>query len=342
MLAERTAQILACIVGEHIDTALPVGSETVVRKYHLPVSAATVRNEMARLEEDGYITHPHTSAGRIPSDIGYRYYVEYLMEEEELPGVFKYSIRQRLLDIRPPAGLRTFEDWLRMAVAVLAESVRNAALATVPRPPRCELQHLEIVVLEHGRALLIVVFNAAWVRQRILTFAEPVTQEEASIAAARLSDLFGRLTHPEVVAHNLTLSPLEEQVVEAVVEIMAAEDEALFNAAYLDGILHVFRQPEFAETKVVLELLANLQEENLPKAIPFNRLSGQDIAIIIGDENEQDVMRRCSVILTGYGAPGRASGALAVLGPTRMRYSLVIPTLRFLSQVAGEQMAQLS
>jgi heat-inducible transcriptional repressor len=342
MLAERTAQILACIVGEHIDTALPVGSETLVRKYDLPVSPATVRNEMARLEEEGYITQRHTSAGRIPSDIGYRYYVEYLMEEEDLPGIVRYSLRRRLLHFRPPAGLRTFDDWLRTAVAVLAESVRNAAVATVPRPPCCELQRLEIVVLDQGRALLIVVFSGACVRQRVLTLAEPIVQEEASVAAARLSGLFGRRTRPEVVAEELPLSPLEERVMEAVAEMMAAEDEALFDAAYLDGILNVFRQPEFAETEVVLEMLANLQEENLPKAIPFNRLTGRDIAVIIGGENEQDVMRRCSIILTGYGDPRSASGALAVLGPTRMRYARIIPTLRLLSQVAGEQMAQLS
>ena len=340
MLAERTAQILGCIVGEYIDTAQPVGSETIVRKYNLPVSPATVRNEMARLEDEGYITHPHTSAGRIPSDRGYRYYVEYLMEEEELDGVFKYSLRRRLVGVRQFSG--PFDEWLRLAVAVLAESVRNAAVATVPRPPRCELQHLEIVVLDHGRALLIVVFSGAWVKQHVLTFAEPITQEEASLVAARLSDLFGRLTYPEVVGRNVALSPVERQVMDVVADIMAAEDEALFDAAYLDGILHVFRQPEFAETEVVLELLANLQEANLPRTIPFKRLAGQDIALVIGGENEQDALRRCSIILTGYGNPGSASGALAVLGPTRMRYSRIIPTLRFLSEVVGEQMAYLS
>ena len=140
MLEERTSQILVHIIGEYVDTALPVGSETVVRKYRLPISAATVRNEMARLEEEGYITHPHTSAGRIPSDKGYRYYVESLMEEQELSEDEKRAIGRRFRHVARTADSRldSLEEWVRLAAAVIAESVRNAVVATVPRAPQCQ------------------------------------------------------------------------------------------------------------------------------------------------------------------------------------------------------------
>ncbi|MGA2285653.1 MAG: hypothetical protein ABSG55_05245 [Dehalococcoidia bacterium] len=259
MLVERQARILGHIVSEYVSTALPVGSETIVRKYALPISPATVRSEMARLEEEGYITHPHTSAGRIPSDRGYRFYVESLMEEEDLPWYEKRSIQQRLRTAARAASGRAelLAERARIAATVLAESVRNAAVATAPRSPR-----------------------------------------------------------------------------------MDEEDLALYDRPYLEGLRNVLSQPEFSQTEDVIDLVCVLEEGNLLRAIPFDNLSDEDVTVVIGEENREDVMRRCSVVLTRYGVPGRAVGALAVLGPTRMAYSRVIPTVRYLSLLMGDLVAQ--
>jgi heat-inducible transcriptional repressor len=343
MLAERTSQILVHIIGEYVDTALPVGSETVVRKYRLPISAATVRNEMARLEEEGYITHPHTSAGRIPSDKGYRYYVESLMEEEELSEDEKRAIGRRFRHVAQTADRRldSLEEWVRLVAAVIAESVRNAVVATVPRAPQCRLQHLEMVSLDQSRARLIVVFRGVHVRQRHIGLPEPADQEQLAALAGRLSEIYGGFTLDQVHADQTPLSPVEKQILEIVGEIMAVEEQSLFDEAYLGGMLHIFNQPEFSQMNVALEMLAVLQEGNLPKAIPFDSLPGEGVRVVIGGENRQDTMRRCSVVLTRYGVPSAATGALAVLGPTRMRYSRVIPAVRYLSSLMGERVARL-
>ncbi len=255
MLVERRARILGHIVSEYVHTALPVGSETIVRKYGLPISPATVRNEMARLEEEGYITHPHTSAGRIPSDMGYRFYVESLMEEEDLPWYEKQSIQRRLrMAARAASGRAALlAERARIAATVLAESVRNAAVATAPRSPGID-----------------------------------------------------------------------------------EEDDALYDRAYLEGLRNVLSQPEFSQTEDVIDLVCVLEEGNLMRAMPLDNLSGEDVTVVIGEENREDVMRRCSVVLTRYGVPGTAVGVLAVLGPTRMAYSRVIPTVRYLSLLMGD------
>lgn len=341
MPVERRARILGHIVSEYVSTALPVGSQTVVRKYGLPISAATVRSEMARLEEDRLITHPHTSAGRIPSDKGYRFYVESLMEEEELPWGERRAIQERLRGMARVAGrAELMEEQARMAATVLAETVRNAAVATAPRAPRCRLQHLELVELSGPRALLIAVFSGAYVRQRVVDLAAPVDQDELTMTAGRLSESYGDLTADEVRSSDVALSPLEERVTKAVVELMAEDDQALYDQAYLEGLRNVLSQPEFSQTDAVIDLLCVLEEGNLMRAIPFESLSGEGVTVVIGEENREDVMRRCSVVLSRYGVPGMAVGALAVLGPTRMAYSRIIPTVRYLSSLMGQLVAQ--
>jgi heat-inducible transcriptional repressor len=325
-----------------VSTAVPVGSETVVRKYGLPISAATVRSEMARLEEEGYVTHPHTSAGRIPSDKGYRFYVESLMEEEELPWNAKQAIQARLYGMaRMMTGrAELVQEQARLAAAVLAESVRNAAVATAPRSPRCRLQHLELVELPAPRVLLVVVFSGAYVRQRVLSLDERPDQDELASTAGRLSECYSGLTGEEVGASKAAASTLEERITEAVADLMAEEDQALYDQAYLDGLRNVLSQPEFAQTDAVIDLLCVLEEGNFTKVLPLEGLSGEGVTVVIGEENREDVMRRCSVVLTRYGVPGAAIGALAVLGPTRMAYSRIIPTVRYLSSLMGELIAQ--
>ena len=337
---QRRAHILGHIVSEYVRTAVPVGSQAIVRKYGLPVSPATVRNEMVKLEEEGYITHPHTSAGRVPSDKGYRYYVESLMEEEDLSWAEKQSIQRRLWMGQATIGrIDLMYEQARLAAAVLAEVAHNAALATPPRAPRCRLQRLELVALDGPRALLVLIFARAFVRQRVVELAAEASQEELTPVAARLSELFGGCTVDEVDAVAVDASTLEERVTDAVVAVMAEEEQSLYDEAFVDGVRNILTQPEFAQTDTVIELLGVLQEGSLLKVLPFDTLSGEGVTVVIGEENRDDAMRRCSVVITSYGLPGGSMGALAVLGPTRMEYSRVIPTVRYLSSLMSQLVA---
>ncbi len=344
MLSERRSHILGLIVDEYVDTAIPVGSETIVRKHRLPVSPATVRNDMARLEEDGYITHPHISAGRVPSDKGYRYYVEALMEEVMLPWQERETIRHQFHQV---SG--TLRDWLRLAAAILAQAVHNMAVVTPPRAPGSRLRHIELVSLQEFVALLVVVLQEARVLQRLLALTENLSQDELTVVGHRLADLLEGLDAAQLRAfaggefapggREVVLSPFEAQVVDAVCEMMSLEDEGGNDEAILDGLRHILSQPEFSYGDRLLELIEALEQRRLTQWLPLRRLADEGVAVIIGGENRMDAMRHCSVVVSRYGVPGYLNGAIAVVGPTRMRYSRTVSTVRYLASVMSELMS---
>jgi heat-inducible transcriptional repressor len=335
MLAERRSRILSLIVDEYVESAMPVGSETMVRKYRLPVSSATIRNEMARLEEEGYITHPHTSAGRVPSDKGYRYYIESLMEEQDLTQEERETIRHQFHQ----AG-RELEEWVRLAAAVLAQAVRNMAVVTTPRSPYCRLKHLELVSLHDLAVLLVLVLQDGRLMQQVLTLSEALSQDELTAAAHRLTDLYKGLTASQAQSKVVELSLLESRVMDEVRALMTAEDEGRYDEAFLEGVPLVLGQPEFSRTEKMLDLLAVLDEYSLTRMLPLRSLAGEGVTVVIGRENQEGALRECSLLVTRYGVPGALSGALAVLGPTRMRYPRTISTVRYVGALMSDLVSQ--
>jgi len=334
MLTERRAQLLSLIIREYVDSAVPVGSEAMVRKHDLPYSSATIRNEMARLEEEGYISHPHTSAGRVPSDQGYRYYVEALMHESDLPWEVKQTIRHQFHQ----AG-REEDEWIQLAAAVLARAVENAAVVTVPRSREARLKRLELVGIQDTAALLVLVLHQARVKQQVLLFPEPVEQEQLTQMSNRLNEVFGGHTAREIGRSAAQLTQLEWHVANAVREIMSASDRGGFDEAYMEGVRHVLTKPEFAASDKMIEMLDVLEQKNLTRLLPFAGMPADGITVKIGAENEEDTMRDYSIVLSPYGLPGGIMGAMAVVGPTRMHYSETISTVRFIASLMSEMLA---
>ncbi len=340
MLTKRQSRILEIVIGDYVESAVPVASEAIGRNHALGVSAATIRNEMAELESRGYLQQPHTSAGRAPTDKGYRFYVEWLMREEELPWDVQQTIRHQFHQLRQGS-----ESWVHLASSVLARAVQNAAVVTTPRSSACRIKHIELVSLHDYTALLVLVLDQARLRQEVLTLDDVCSQDELSLIAARLNQLFARLTVRERAAQNTELTQVEQQAMAAVDAIMSAVDEGSFDEAYLEGLRNVLSQPEFASGDRVLALLDLLDERSLTRTIPFRTLAGEGVTVIIGADNPRlaragAAIRECSVILGSYGAPGLASGALAVLGPMRMRYSYTISTVRYMADVMSELLAE--
>jgi len=335
MLAERRSRILRLIVEEYVESAMPVGSETIVHKYRLPVSSATIRNEMARLEEEGYITHPHTSAGRVPSDKGYRYYIESLMEDQDLTPEERETIRHQFHQ----AG-RELEEWVHLAAAVLSQAVRNMAVVTTPRSPHSRLKHLEMVSLHDLVALLVLVLHDGRLIQQVLTLSEGLSQDELTAAAHKLTDLYRGLTADQIRGKAAELSGLESQVMERAQALLAAEDEGHYDEVFLEGVPLVLGQPEFSHTAKILDLLAVLDEYSLTRVLPLRSLASEGVTVVIGSENREDALRDCSLLVTRYGVPGSLSGALAVLGPTRMRYPRTISTVRYLGALMSDLVSQ--
>jgi heat-inducible transcriptional repressor len=336
MLTDRRSTLLNVIVKEYVDTAVPVGSQYIVRKHQMPFSSATVRLEMARLEDEGFISQPHTSAGRVPSDKGYRYYVESLMEEEALGREELATIRHQFHQAE-----RSLEQWFQLAAAVLAHSVSNFAVVTSPMSKATRLRHVQLVPLQEASALCVVVLNEARVRQQVVTFREPLDASTLMAVAGRFTERHGGQSLEELYRQPQPARADDELLLATVIELMALEASAV-GEVFRDGVREVLSQPEFARSERILDLIDVLEQRTLSNAIPIRQLSDDGISVVIGSENSHEAMRECSIVVARYGVDGGASGFVAVLGPTRMRYARTIPAVRYLASVLGDLMSQLS
>ena len=331
MLSERRQQLLQYIIDEYVTTAQPVGSNALVEKYRLPISAATIRNEMAALEEEGYIAQPHTSAGRVPTDRGYRFYVEALMREERIPAELQQMIRHQFHQ-----AARELEEWARLSAAILAGRLHNAAVVTTPRSPEPRLRWLELVSVHDYLALLVVVLEEARVLQQTLALDQPFSQEELTGVARKLNDLLAGKSAAQIREQRLLPAPVENSIAGATAGLIESTDEGGVEPGFLEGLRDLLRQPEFTQAGRVLALLESLDERNLSRAIPQESPTGTEVRIIIGDEHPVDAMRVCSVITARYTGPSGLRGTLSVVGPTRMHYPRTVSMVRYMSALMEE------
>ena len=338
-LTERQRSVLRAVVEDYVLTAIPVGSKALVQRYGLGVSPATVRSSMAELEALGLLTHPHTSAGRVPSDLGYRLYVEALMRDAELDMTDRLTIRHQFSQVS-----LTSNDWLRLAASVLAGSTHAASVVTPARSRRARFGHAQLVALADGTRLLVLVLADGNVHQRRLDRTtlerqlpeEIVDQAALDAAAAALNAELAGLTAPQARRRAPKLSPLAARIGEVVAAMLEGADSVVVEDVFTDGIGHVLEQPEFAEGSKLRPILEILQRSDfLQQLVPVLTRSG-GVHVIIGRENTNDAMHEVSLVFAPYGAPDRALGLLGVLGPTRMRYPRAIPTVRYLSTLMNE------
>jgi heat-inducible transcriptional repressor len=334
-LSDRRSRILAFIVDDYVDSAVPVGSQALVARHRLGLSSATVRNEMAALEEDGMITHPHTSAGRIPSNRGYRYYVSTLMSEPALSRQEQLTILHQFHQ-----SARELEEWVRLAASVLAHSLQTVALVTQPRVREVRLKQLQLVELTENRALLIVVTSDAAVHQHTLDFSMPVTQEALTRLANRLNAEFGGKMAAELPVASATepLSEVEASVIAAVADLLLREQAAVSEPPVVEGVREMLRQPEFSDSDRMLDTLEAVDERHLKEALPADSVGPGQVSIVIGDENRQGPYQDMSFVLTRYGATEGASGVLGLLGPTRLPYGEAVAHVRYVADVLTELM----
>ena len=331
MLTDRREQLLRFIVEEHVRTAQPVASGAVVSRYGLPVSPATIRNEMARLEEEGYIVQPHTSAGRIPSDRGYRYYVEALMRPRELPLAVQQTIRHQF---HQAAGEVT--EWAHLAAAVLAARLSYAAVVTAPQAAQPRLRRLHLVSVHDTMALLLLVLQEASVVQHTLALERPYRQEELNDVAARLSSLYAGHSADEIRDKQVEHPPVEGGALRVALDLMDAAESEWFGEAYLEGLADMLREPEFARGERILALLHLLEQPNLSKAIPLPSAAQHELTVIIGSEHPHDAMRQCSVVISRYGGSSGLRGTISVVGPTRMHYPKAVSMVRYMDSIMEE------
>ncbi len=333
----RSESILRAVIDEYVITAIPVGSQALVERYSLGVSSATVRNILAALEVNGLLTHPHTSAGRIPTDAGYRYFVESISDASQLGPVDQMMIRHQFGQVQHAS-----EQWFRLAATTLATANRTAGLATQAKPRAAHVRRLDLVSISDRLASLIIVFREGALRQVLVTLAETVEQEDLTRAAVVLDGLMAGRTAADAeralarIDGDGPIGTLVRRVGERVLAAVRDYDSTGIEEIFSDGLLHVMEAPEFERSDKLRRVFAALENRAYLGEL-LDRVAGTGtVQVFIGAENAPDEMRDVSLVLAPYGEQGRAVGVVGVLGPTRMAYPQAIGTVRFVSTLMNE------
>jgi len=338
-LTERQKLILALVIREYVDSTQPIGSKKLVEVYNLDFSSATVRNEMAELTEAGYLQQPYTSAGRAPTEEGYRFFVSQLMGNTILPDQVQHTIQHQFYQAR-----HDYDQWMRLAASILARQSQGASLVTSLHRENARLKHLELIATRGRQVLMVLVFEGGEVRQQMLALAEPTTQEQLSTIAGWLNNIAeGKDTENIFKLVELREDALEKDILRLIAEEMQLSDNLLAGEIYRDGISNVLAEPEFSEPGVAHRALRFWEQrghlEDLLSQTVMGPSSG-DIHVLIGGEGTWEDLSDCSVVLSRYGVPGVATGALGVLGPTRMPYAHTISTVRFVASLLSDLVSE--
>ncbi|HZQ09449.1 MAG TPA: heat-inducible transcriptional repressor HrcA [Anaerolineae bacterium] len=331
-MTERRQMILALAIKEYINKAQPVGSETLA-KMDLGVSSATIRNELAALEEEGYLTHPHTSAGRVPTEKGYRYFVETLMDNMELTTAEQQMIRHQFHQVTLDV-----EQWMRLSAAVLAHTSKMAALVTAPSANQTRFKHVELIAISETVAMMVLVLQAGTVKQQMLYSTDLLEQEDLRRIANRLNEKFGGRSAAEIRDQARNLSGFAQHVAERIHQIIEQMDRRTSREIYRDGLLDILRQPEFVAVDKMQQLLEVLEQRTLLEDMLNNLAPAHGVQVVIGSEGGREEFNDYSLVMARYGIAGEASGVVGVIGPLRMPYPRAVSTVKYVSQMLDDLM----
>jgi heat-inducible transcriptional repressor len=328
-LTERQERILDLIAREYIDTATPVGSKTIVEAGDLTVSPATVRAEMAQLEQLGYLTHPHTSAGRTPTVLGYRYFVEYLMRETTLSLSEQRTIEHQFHQVD-----RDLEQWIRLAGAILTSRSDTASLVTAPRTRRATFKRMELAHLSEANVLLVLLLRDGTTRRRIVSLPEDEISGTLQRLAEELNAQLFDLTGPEVRALSSRLTSAQALLARHVAELMSHADLEHDLELYRYGFANILRQPEFARAGQMEKVVAILEQPgHLESILTEIALAHSGVQVIIGGEGRWPQMTDFSLIIASYGAARRTTGVVGLMGPIRMPYGRNVPMVSYVADL---------
>jgi len=335
----RSQAILRAVIEEYVTTAQPVGSLALVERYGLGVSSATVRNILAELEMAGLLMHPHTSAGRMPTDAGYRFYVESIVDTSPLPPVEQLMIRHQFGQVEFAS-----EHWFRLAATTLAGLTRSAGLATPAKPSAAHIRRVDLVVVNERMASLILVLREGSIKQAAVALdeADAIDQPTLNRVAGLLNEHLLEATATTVettLARFDEADPLQRvarRVGERIVRILRDYDAATVEEVFSDGLLNVMAAPEFAQSDKLRQVFTALENRAFLSELVDSVAGANRIRVVIGAENPLAEMHGVSLVLAPYGRPGRALGVVGVLGPTRMSYPNAIGTVTFVSGLMNE------
>lgn len=329
-LSDRQLKILQAVISDFVNTAEPVGSRTLSKNHDLGVSAATIRNEMSDLEEMGYLTHPHTSAGRVPSEKAYRLYVNQLMNKYEMADDMKNIISARLRE-----DMYEFDKTIQHAATILSEITNLTSFALTPKQDEDVLKYINLLPVDKRTVVLMIVSESGKVSNTALHINAPYTEDKLTLLAKSMTYTFRGKTISEALRTDIistfendfdAMRGLADNIMP---NFMKTLEDMLNVNLYMDGLTNIFSLPEYndiGKAKSFIEML-NHKEAFTQKLM--NRDDG--VIITIGNENCDENMQDCSMITATYHVDGKLIGKLGVIGPTRMKYSEVTSVIKYLT-----------
>lgn len=335
-LSFRSRKILYAMITEYIAQGEPVGSRTLARRYGINLSPATIRNVLADLEDEGFLVSPHTSAGRIPTDKGFRVFVDALIQTTDVSAEDRAAVLARLQSLRP--GI---DDVLKETGKLLSSMTGAASLVLAPKPEDEELAQLRFLPLREQELLAVVVTRSGVVQNRVVRVARPVSAGELEQVHNYLSTLIAdrslsevRETLAEEVAGERTKVDQLQRRVKQMVDALAIGDDA-HAAMHIEGQGLLLDRPEFADVEKMRSVLRTFEERERLLELLDRTLSAGGVQIFIGTETNLPQVQDLSVVSASYGQSGFGAGTIGVIGPTRMDYSKVVPLVGFTAQVVG-------
>jgi heat-inducible transcriptional repressor len=331
-LDERKQRILRAIIDDYIFTAEPVGSRTVSRKYNLGFSPATIRNEMSDLEEMGYLEQPHTSAGRIPSDKGYRFYVDCLMKANGLSDEDMNNIRNAF-----QKRVNELEELVEQTTKLISSVTQYTSVAIGPQILKSTIKHIQLIGIEGQKALLITVTSTGAVEHQITTIPENITEDDLNrlsnmlnhkLSGRTVGDITPRLIgeiKKEIIGYNSLL----DMVINLLMNNLLNNENS--PKVFLGGAANIFNLPEFKDMERAKNFLLLMEDKEILYEILSDALSQEGLVISIGSENRHQEIRDYSLITATYKLNGKMIGRIGVMGPTRMEYARVVSVLEHVS-----------
>ncbi len=335
-LTSRDRKVLQAIIMDYIQTAEPVGSRTVSKKYKMELSPATIRNIMADLEDMGLLTQPHASAGRVPTDRALRFYVDSILEVRRLSmgdqDRIKMSLEEEKTDLN---------EIMKRASSLLSLLSRQTGLVLAPRFGSSVFKHIEFIKLREKKILVLIVSTSGEVQNKLIESDEPLDQEELDKFSRYLNEIMSGLSLAEakrkIVEEMKKEKVLFDQLMYRALKLSqkALEDEAVGDL-YLEGKANILQSPEFADIEKMRSLFLAFEEKTKIVKLLDKALSAHGIQIFIGVENEFNEMKECSVVAAPYSKENFTLGTLGVIGPKRMDYSNIIPLVGYTARILGK------
>jgi heat-inducible transcriptional repressor len=337
-LSYRRQRILKALINEYIQSAKPVGSKTLCRSYGLRISPATVRHEMATLEDMGYLVQPHTSAGRMPTDMGLRFYVNHLLSEGHLAAKEKQKVRSFYR-----TGNMNWDDIFRETSRALSQMSRHVGLILSPRFEKTALQSISLRSLTHNRILVIFEFTSGIVERRVIENELNLRAGEFARMSNYLTEIGAGKNLMELRAELSRQSQAAEKLCDYLVRKALSLSEQIMDEApelylYIEGQANLLDQPEFSDMEKIKRFFQILEEKRIMIKLLDQALASKGVKVIIGRENPLESMQDYSLIACAYGDKERVCGALGVIGPVRLDYGKIISLVKFTSGLISDIM----